>query len=136
MIINFFRQKSRKAPTIAPSSRLQSEEDLILNLQRKQEFKAMNQQKIKVESEILQNIRKREMIDKINRGAVEKRQKEEKKKIHEQFGIASGLMQTKNLLLAPITTINESESDLIDTEEKETKALPRYKFNHNKPSGA
>ena len=68
--------------------RLQSEEDLILNLKRKQEFQAMNSAKLKEESDILSNIRKREMIDKINKGeATEKREKEVKKKIHEHFGI-------------------------------------------------
>ena len=51
------------------------------------------------------------MIDKINKGTgVEKREKEEKKKIHEQFGIASGILNTRNLLLAPITNvINQSD---------------------------
>ena len=39
------------------------------------------QAKLKEESDILHNIRKREMIDKINKGTgVEKREKEEKKK--------------------------------------------------------
>jgi hypothetical protein len=69
------------------------------------------QVKLKEESDILHNIRKREMIDKINKGTgVEKREKEEKKKIHDQFGIASGILNTRNLLLAPITNvINQSD---------------------------
>ena len=37
------RQKSKKVHKITASPRLQSEEDLILNMQRKQEFKSMNQ---------------------------------------------------------------------------------------------
>lgn len=109
------RQKSKKVHKITASPRLQSEEDLILNMQRKQEFKSMNQAKLKEESDILHNIRKREMIDKINKGTgVEKREKEEKKKIHDQFGIASGILNTRNLLLAPITNvINQSDKDLL-----------------------
>ena len=69
------------------------------------------QAKLKEESDILHNIRKREMIDKINKGTgVEKREKEEKKKIQDQFGIASGILNTRNLLLAPITNvINQSD---------------------------
>merc|ERR1712156_443694 len=90
------RQRSKKVLKIVGSPRLQSEEDLILNMQRKQEFQSMNQAKLKEESDILHNIRKREMIDKINKGTgVEKREKEEKKKIHDQFGIASGLLNTR-----------------------------------------
>ena len=75
------------------------------------------QAKLKEESDILHNIRKREMIDKINKGTgVEKREKEEKKKIHEQFGIASGILNTRNLLLAPITNvINQSDKVCIRT---------------------
>merc|ERR1712038_598236 len=94
------RQKSKKRQAnsnntiIASNTRLQSEEDLILNLKRKQEFQAMNSAKLKEESDILQNIRKREMIDKIHKGTVEKRKKGEKKKLNEQFGIASGLLKT------------------------------------------
>ena len=69
------------------------------------------QAKLKEESDILHNIRKREMIDKINKGTgVEKREKEEKKKIHEQSGTASGSLNTRNLLVAPITNgINQSD---------------------------
>ena len=75
------------------------------------------QAKLKEESDILHNIRKREMIDKINKGTgVEKREKEEKKKIHDQFGIASGILNTRNLLLAPITNvINQSDKVCICT---------------------
>ena len=94
------------------NSRLQSEEDLILNLQRKQEFQAMNSAKLKEESDILSNIRKREMIDKLNKGeATEKREKEVKKKIQENqtYGIASGLLKTRNLLVAPITSLDENQ---------------------------
>lgn len=110
--VQLHREKSKKVPKI--NSRLQSEEDLILELQRKQEFKVMNQAKLKEESDILRNIRKREMIDKINKGTgVEKREKEEKKKITQQFGIAQGLLNTRNIFLAPIASIDESENDLL-----------------------
>ncbi len=113
--VQLHRQKSKKANNkiINCSPRIQSEEDLILNMQRKQEFKAMNQAKLKEESDILHNIRKREMIDKINKGSggVEKREKEEKMKIHQKFDIASGLMKTRNLLLAPIDTIIDKHDE-------------------------
>ena len=50
------------------SPRLQSEEDLILKIKRKQEFSEMRPTKLKEESDILQNIKKREMVDKITKG--------------------------------------------------------------------
>ena len=102
------------------NSRLQSEEDLILSLHRKQEFKSMNSAKLKQEEDILSNIRKREMIDKLNKGdATDKRNKElVKKKLQENqqnYGIASGLLKTRNLLVAPITSMfdHENHQDLI-----------------------
>ena len=63
------RQKSKKLPSIS-SPRLQSEEDLILKMTRKQEFSEMRPTKLKEESDILQNIKKREMVDKITKGEV------------------------------------------------------------------
>ena len=116
------RQKQEKSsnPIINTSnSRLQSEEDLILSLHRKQEFKSMNSAKLKQEEDILSNIRKREMIDKLNKGdATDKRNKElVKKKLQENqqnYGIASGLLKTRNLLVAPITSFDhENHQDLI-----------------------
>merc|ERR1711953_368656 len=75
------RQKQEKI-SASSNSRLQSEEDLILSLHRKQEFQSMNSAKLKQEEDILSNIRKREMIDKLNKaGGDNKRDKEVKKKI-------------------------------------------------------
>ena len=105
------RQKSKKLPSIS-SPRLQSEEDLILKMTRKQEFSEMRPTKLKEESDILQNIKKREMVDKIAKGSVEKREKVEKKKIQNKFGIASGILNSRALFLAPITGI-EKEHELL-----------------------
>ena len=63
------------------------------------------------------------MIDKINKGTgVEKREKEEKKKIQDQFGIASGILNTRNLLLAPITNVI-NQSDKVCSKKKQTKRV-------------
>ena len=58
---------------------------------------------------------KKNMIDKIHKGndCIEKREKTEKKKLNEQFGIASGLLKTRNLLMAPVANINGNEQDLL-----------------------
>ena len=61
------RQKTKKAPPSLNSSRLQSEEDLIIDYQRKQEMSVMRPTKLKEESSILKNIKKREMMDKLQR---------------------------------------------------------------------
>ena len=84
--VQLHRQKSKKQKqekiSASSNSRLQSEEDLILSLHRKQEFQSMNSAKLKQEEDILSNIRKREMIDKLNKaGGDNKRDKEVKKKI-------------------------------------------------------
>ena len=105
------RQKSKKMIAIS-SPRLQSEEDLILKLQRKQEFSEMVPTKLKEESDILHNIQKKEMADKISKGSIEKREKVEKLKIQNQFGIASGILKSKALFLAPITGM-ENEHELL-----------------------
>lgn len=118
--VHLKRQKTKKVhdlidqASLGKSPRLQSEEDLILNIQRKQEFNAMRPTKLKEESDILQNIRKREMLDKINKeGSVEKREKEEKKKLHHQFDIASGILKTKSLFLAPLAATVAEENDYL-----------------------
>jgi hypothetical protein len=98
------RQMTKKYPSIN-SSRLQSEEDLILDFQRKQEFSVMRPTKLKEESTILKNIQKREMMDKIHKGSIEKREKQEKKKLQEHFGIASGIIKSRVLLVAPVTPV-------------------------------
>ena len=46
------------------------------------------------------------------KGSVEIREKEEKKKIEEKFGIASGILKSRALFLAPITGM-ENENELL-----------------------
>ena len=198
--VQLHRQKSKKQKqekiSASSNSRLQSEEDLILSLHRKQEFQSMNSAKLKQEEDILSNIRKREMIDKLNKaGGDNKRDKEVKKKIQvytvfekshskclicqfwhfpstslvtlfdykfsgfqnltkflifskcillnktfldfqtlwiqenqQNYGIASGLLKTRNLLVAPITSFeehdNKQEDNLIPPGMKPTSDHP------------
>lgn len=117
---NRVKKASRNTPV---SSRMQSEEDLILDYQRKKEFSVMRPTKLREESSILKNIQRREMMDKMqNSSQLEKREKEEKKRIHHQFGIASGLIRSRALLLAPIAPVDIEQTSI--PEEEPWKPLP------------
>ena len=64
------------------------------------------------------------------KGSVEKREKVEKKKIQNKFGIASGILNSRALFLAPITGI-EKEHELlipppINEDPKERRIVRRF----------
>ncbi|XP_071749385.1 uncharacterized protein [Lepeophtheirus salmonis] len=96
-----FHSQKKKMIRISDTGLQQSEEDLILNFTRKQEFSEMNPVRLKKEETILKNIKKREMLDKIQTDSKSlAREKEEKNKIKENIETS----RTKKLLMATATT--------------------------------
>jgi len=78
----------------------------MLNQQRRKEFSVMRPSKLKEESSILYNIKQREKTS----GKLAQREREEKKRIQDEFNIANGLFKSRAVFMAPGTSLVSSSS--------------------------